>query len=140
MIAKLLKMSKHKSFVDATQNLIQTGVEKRYLHPARCNNTQQFNKQVLSNKDAAFQCNFLFNIFFHSMDNLFTFKLISLDFSIDFANFTMSLQAYRGTDRQTDGQNNGQTDKIMVGQTNEWMDMQYMCIDMKKTIIFQQIL
>ena len=35
-------------------------------------------------------------------------------------------------DGQTDGQNNGQTDGIMGGQTNEWIDMQYMCIDMQK--------
>ena len=38
-----------------------------------------------------------------------------------------------------DGQNNGQTDRIMGGQTNKWMDMQYMCMDMQKTMIFQQI-
>ena len=43
-------------------------------------------------------------------------------------------------DGQTDGQNNGQTDGIMGGQTNEWIDMQYMCIDMQKTMIFQWIL
>ena len=28
----------------------------------------------------------------------------------------------------------------MGKQTNEWMDMQYMCIDMQETIIFQWIL
>ena len=52
----------------------------------------------------------------------------------------MWLQRYRWTDGQTDGPNDGQKDKIMGRQTNEWMDMQYMCIDMQKTIIFQQIL
>ena len=64
-------------------------------------------------------------------------KLISLDFAIDFAIFTMWLQTYGWTDRQTDGQNNGQTDRIMGGQANEWMDMQYMCMDMQKMMIFQ---
>ena len=65
------------------------------------------------------------------------FQLISLDFAIDFAIFTMWLQTYGWMDGQTDGQNNGQTDGIMGGQTNEWIDMQYMCIDMQKTMIFQ---
>ena len=68
------------------------------------------------------------------------FKLILLDFAIDFAIFTMWLQTYGWTDGQTDGQNDGQTDKIMGGQTNELLDMQCMCIDMQNTIIFQQIL
>ena len=49
----------------------------------------------------------------------------------------MWLQTYGWTDRQTDGQNNGQTDRIMGGQANEWMDMQYMCMDMQKMMIFQ---
>ena len=57
------------------------------------------------------------------------FKLIFLDFAIDFAIFTMWLQTYGWADGQTNGQNDGQTDEIMGEQTNEWMDMQYMCID-----------
>ena len=65
------------------------------------------------------------------------FSLISLDFAIDFAIFTMWLQTYGWTDRQTDGQNNRQTDRIMGGQANEWMDMQYICMDMQKMMIFQ---
>ena len=36
-----------------------------------------------------------------------------------------------------DGQNDGQTDKLMDGQTIEWVDMQFMRMDMQKTIIFQ---
>ena len=68
-------------------------------------------------------------ICFHGID----FKLILLDFAVDFAIFTMWLQIYGWTD----GQNDGQTDKIVGGQTNEWMDMQCMCIDMRKTIILQ---
>ena len=51
------------------------------------------------------------------------FQLISLDFAIDLAIFTMWLQTYGLMDGQTDGQNNGQTDRIIGGQTNEWMDM-----------------
>ena len=31
--------------------------------------------------------------------------------------------------------NDGRMDKILGGQTNEWMDMQCMCIDMQKSII-----
>ena len=50
-------------------------------------------------------------------------QLISLDFAIDLAIFTMRLQTYGLMDGQTDGQNNGQTDRIVGGQTNEWMDM-----------------
>ena len=65
------------------------------------------------------------------------FQLILLDFAIDFAIFTMWLQTYGWMDGQTDGQNNGQTYGIIGGQTNEWIDMQYMCIDMQKTMIFQ---
>ena len=57
------------------------------------------------------------------------FQLISLDFAIDLAIFTMWLQAYGWIDGQTDGQNNGQTDGIMGRLTNE-------CIDMQKTMIF----
>ena len=55
-------------------------------------------KQVRANNDAAFQCNFLFNILFHFMDDLFLlnctidFELISLDFAMDFEIFTMWLQ------------------------------------------------
>ena len=49
----------------------------------------------------------------------------------------MWLQTYGWTDRQTDGQNNRQTDRIMGGQANEWMDMQYICMDMQKMMIFQ---
>ena len=60
------------------------------------------------------------------------FQLISLDFAIDFAIFTMWLQTYGWTDRQTDGQNNRQTDRIMGRQANEWMDMQYLCMNMQK--------
>ena len=43
-------------------------------------------------------------------------------------------------DGQINEQNNGQKDKIMDRQTNEWIDMQCMCIDMLKTIIFHYIL
>ena len=43
-------------------------------------------------------------------------------------------------DGQIDGQNNGQTDGKMGRQTIEWIDMQYMCIDMQETIIYQWIL
>ena len=39
-------------------------------------------------------------------------------------------------DRQADGRSNGQTDGIIGGQTNEWIDMQYMCIDMQKKDVF----
>ena len=45
------------------------------------------------------------------------FQLISLDFAIDFAIFTMWLQTYGWMEGQTDKQNNGQTDGIMGGQT-----------------------
>ena len=76
-------------------------------------------KQVCTNNDAAFLCNFLFNIFFYS--------LISLDFAIDFAIFPMWLQACGWTNGQTDGQINGQTDGMMGGETNKWMDMQHTC-------------
>ena len=99
--------------------------------------------QVCTNNDAAFQCIFLFNIFFYFVDVMFpfyctiNFQLISLDFVIDFAIFTLWLQMYGWMDGQTDRQNNGQTDRIMGGQTNKWMDMQCMCIDMQKTIIFR---
>ena len=51
------------------------------------------------------------------------FQLISLDFAIDLAIFTMWLQTYGLMDGQTDGQKNGQTDRIMGGKTNERMDM-----------------
>ena len=64
------------------------------------------------------------------------FQLILLDFAIHFAIFAIWLQTYEWTY----GQNNGQTDRIMGRQTNEWMDMQYMCIDMQTTMIFQYIL
>ena len=43
----------------------------------------------------------------------------------------------RRTDGETYGQNDEQTEKIMGGQTNQWIDMQYMCIDIQKTILFQ---
>ena len=66
--------------------------------------------------------------------------MISFDFAIDFSIFTILLLTYVWMDGQTDGQNNGQTDRIMGGQASEWMDMQYTCIDMQKTMIFQQIL
>ena len=66
------------------------------------------------------------------------FPLISLDFAIDFAIFTMWLQTCGWTDGQTDGQNNGQTDRMMGRQTNEWMDMQYTCLGMHKMMIFQK--
>ena len=55
------------------------------------------------------------------------FPLISLDFVIDFAIFTMWLQMRGWTDGQTDGQNNGQTDRMMGGETNKWTDKQYIC-------------
>ena len=103
----------------------------------------QREKQVRTNNDAAFQCNFLFNILLIFGWYLFPlicaieFQLILLDFAIDPAVFTMWLQTYGWMDGQTEGQNNGQTDGIMGGQTNEWIDMQYMCIDMQKTMIFQ---
>ena len=48
----------------------------------------------------------------------FFYSLISLDFAIDFAIFTMWLQACGWTDGQTDGLNNEQTDRLMGGQTN----------------------
>ena len=67
----------------------------------------------------------------------FFYSLISLDFAIDFAIFTMWLQTCGWMDGQTDGQNNGQTDRMMGGQTNEWMDMQHTCLDMQKMMIFQ---
>ena len=44
----------------------------------------------------------------------------------------MWLHNYGWTDRHTDRQNNGQTDRIIGGQTSEWMDMQYMYMDMQK--------
>ena len=65
------------------------------------------------------------------------FQLISIDFAIDFASFTIWLQMYGWMDGQTDGQNNYWTDQIMSGQTNEWIDMQYMCLNMQRTMIFQ---
>ena len=65
------------------------------------------------------------------------FQLISFDFAIDFAIFIMWLQTYGWMDGQTDGQNNGQTHGILGRQTNEWIDMQYMCIEMQQTMIFQ---
>ena len=43
------------------------------------------------------------------------FKLISLDFAMDFAIFTMWLQTCGWTDGQTDEQNNRQTDGMMGG-------------------------
>ena len=55
------------------------------------------------------------------------FPLISPDFVINFAIFTMWLQTCGWTDGQTDGQNNGQTDRMMGGETNKWMDMQHTC-------------
>ena len=55
------------------------------------------------------------------------FPLISLDFVINFAIFTMWLQRCGWMDGQTDGQNNGQTDRMMGGETNKWMDMQHTC-------------
>ena len=67
---------------------------------------------------------------------IFDFQLISIDFAIDFASFTIWLQTYGWMDGQTDGQNTGQTDRIMGGQTNEWIDMQCMCIDMQKIYDF----
>ena len=82
-------------------------------------------EQVRTNNDAAFQCNFLFNMFYYFIDDLFPwncaidFKLILLDFAIDFAICTMQLQTYGWTDGWTDGQYDRQTDKIMGGQTNE---------------------
>ena len=51
------------------------------------------------------------------------FQLISLDFAMDFAIFTMWLQTYGWTDEQIDEQNNRQADRIMGRQTNEWMDI-----------------
>ena len=62
------------------------GVESFYLK-----------KQVCTNNDAAFQCNFLFNIFSFYECYLFPlncaldFQFISLDFAIDFAIFTIWL-------------------------------------------------
>ena len=50
--------------------------------------------------------------------------MISLDFTIDFAIFTMWLQMCGWTDGQTDGQNDGQTDRMMGAQTNKWMDIE----------------
>ena len=48
------------------------------------------------------------------------------DFPIDFAIFTKALPT------------DGQTDRIMGGQTNEWTDMQHTCIDMQYTCIDMQ--
>ena len=56
--------------------------------------------------------------------------------ALDFAIFTIWLLMYVWMDGQTNGWNNGQTDRIMGGHTNEWTDMQYTCIDMQKTVIF----
>ena len=95
-------------------------------------------KQVCTNNDAAFPCNFLFNIFFILW--MSSVSIVQIDFAIDFAIFTIWLLTYIWMDGQTDGQSNGQTDRIIGGQTNEWMDMQYACIAMQKTMIFQQIL
>merc|ERR1719285_1266563 len=64
-----------------------------------------------------FSMQFSFQYFFYS--------LISLDFAIDFAIFTMWLQTCGWTDGQTDELNNEQTDRLMGGQTNKWMDMQH---------------
>ena len=81
----------------------------------------------------------LFNAIFFSIFSLYyecylfqlsctiKFPLISLDFAIDFAIFTMWLQTYGWMDGQIDGQNNGQTDRMMGGETNKWMDMQQTC-------------
>ena len=57
----------------------------------------------------------------------FDFRLILLDFAIDFAIFTTWLRTCGWTDGQTDGQNNGQTDRMMGGETNKCMDMQHTC-------------
>ena len=64
-----------------------------------------------------------------SLNCTIDFQLISLDFAVDFAIFTMWLQTFGWMDGQTIGQNNGQTDGIMGRLTNE-------CIDMQKTMIF----
>ena len=55
------------------------------------------------------------------------FPLISLDFAIDFAIFTMWLQTCGWMDGQTDRHNNGVTDGLIGGQTNKQMDMQHTC-------------
>ena len=41
-----------------------------------------------------------------------------------------------GGHRHMDGQTDRQKDRIMGGQTYEWMDIQYICMDMQKTMIF----
>ena len=43
------------------------------------------------------------------------FQMILLDFALDFSIFTIWLLTYVWMDRQTDGENNGHKDKIMVG-------------------------
>ena len=58
-------------------------------------------KQVCTNNNAAFQCNFLFNIFFFILwmfsVSIELFHQIAIDFTgfaVDFAIFTMWLQTY----------------------------------------------
>ena len=73
----------------------------------------EMKKQVRTNNNAAFQCNFLFNILFIlrmlSVSIGLFLQLISLEFVIGSVIFTMWLQTYGWTDGQTDGQKNGQT-------------------------------
>ena len=71
------------------------------------------------------------------MNCIIDFQSISFDFAIDIAIFIMWLQTYGWMDGQTDGQDNGQTHRILGRQTNEWIDMQYMCIEMQQTMISQ---
>ena len=60
-------------------------------------------EQVHTNNNAAFQCYFLFNIFFiFWIICTVDFKLILLDFAIDFARITMWSQMYGWMDRQMD--------------------------------------
>ena len=67
------------------------------------------------------------------MDDLFSWNC-TIEFiliSLDFAMILQFLQCgYRHMDGRMDRQNNGQTDRIIGGKTNDWMDMQ-------KTMIFQ---
>ena len=121
--------------------------ENRGLHK----HTQpELNKRCAYRKDKFVRTTIrLFNAIFFSIFFLFygwyvsieMFNRLPIDFTWFCSRFLQFLQCgYRHMDRQIDGQNNGQTDKIMGRQTYEWIDMQYMCIDMQKTMIFLWIL
>jgi len=65
------------------------------------------------------QFSFQYFSFYGCAVSMELYHQIPIDFAIDFAIFTMHLQTYGWTN----GQNNGQMDTIMGGQTNEWMDV-----------------